>query len=131
MPRVLICDRLETSGLELLEAARLEVDNRPGLTGEALCKAFTVGAERFEVVAVNVQRADRRAAHDQRQRQRTVDVQPERLLREARKTSIKDGASPRWREETTKSTNQTNIPYDENAHHLTRRVGGLALHRPG
>src|SRR5437870_6791897 len=36
MPRVLICDHLETSGLELLEAARLEVDNRPGLTGEAL-----------------------------------------------------------------------------------------------
>jgi len=30
-----------------------------GLTGEALCKAFAVGAEGFEVVAVDVQRADR------------------------------------------------------------------------
>ena len=31
MPRVLICDRLESSGVELLLAAGLEVDNRPGL----------------------------------------------------------------------------------------------------
>ena len=36
MPRVLICDKLEAAGLELLKQAGLEVDNRPGLTLAAL-----------------------------------------------------------------------------------------------
>jgi D-3-phosphoglycerate dehydrogenase len=36
MPRVLICDKLEPAGLELLKAAGVDVDNRPGLVGEAL-----------------------------------------------------------------------------------------------
>lgn len=40
MPRVLICDKLETAGVELLTAAGIEVDNRPGLTGEALQTAL-------------------------------------------------------------------------------------------
>jgi len=39
MFRVLICDKLETSGIELLTAAGIEVDNRPGLTGDALKEA--------------------------------------------------------------------------------------------
>jgi D-3-phosphoglycerate dehydrogenase / 2-oxoglutarate reductase len=40
MPRVFISDKLEASGLELLEQAGLEVDNRPGLSGDALKEAL-------------------------------------------------------------------------------------------
>src|SRR6516164_7232683 len=40
MPRVLICDKLETSGTELLSQSGLEVDNRPGLTGAQLQEAL-------------------------------------------------------------------------------------------
>lgn len=40
MPRVLICDKLEESGLDLLKAAGLEVDNRPGLAGAELQSAL-------------------------------------------------------------------------------------------
>src|SRR5262245_4482288 len=40
MPRVLICDKLEAAGLDLLDRAGLEVDNRPGLTGAALQEAL-------------------------------------------------------------------------------------------
>ena len=40
MPRVLICDKLEAAGVELLTAAGIEVDNRPGLTGDALRDAL-------------------------------------------------------------------------------------------
>src|SRR5262245_46144958 len=40
MPRVLICDKLEPAGLDLLKGAGLEVDNRPGLTGDALKEAL-------------------------------------------------------------------------------------------
>src|SRR4051794_12439299 len=40
MPRVLIADKLEASGIELLKAAGLEVDNRPGLKGDELKKAL-------------------------------------------------------------------------------------------
>jgi D-3-phosphoglycerate dehydrogenase len=40
MPRVLICDKLEASGLEMLAAAGLEVDNRNGLKGAALQEAI-------------------------------------------------------------------------------------------
>jgi D-3-phosphoglycerate dehydrogenase len=40
MPRVLICDALESSGAEMLERAGLEVDNRPGLTGDKLIAAI-------------------------------------------------------------------------------------------
>jgi D-3-phosphoglycerate dehydrogenase len=40
MPRVLICDKLESSGLDLLKLAGLEVDNRPGLKGEELKAAL-------------------------------------------------------------------------------------------
>ena len=40
MPRVLICDKLEPSGLELLRQAGLEVDNRPGLKGDDLKAAL-------------------------------------------------------------------------------------------
>ncbi|HLW67504.1 MAG TPA: phosphoglycerate dehydrogenase [Gemmataceae bacterium] len=40
MPRVLICDKLESSGTELLQHAGLEVDNRPGLTGTQLQQAL-------------------------------------------------------------------------------------------
>jgi D-3-phosphoglycerate dehydrogenase len=39
MPRVLICDKLEAAGLDLLTAAGLEVDNRPGLKGDDLTSA--------------------------------------------------------------------------------------------
>jgi D-3-phosphoglycerate dehydrogenase len=39
MPRVLICDKLESSGVDLLKQAGFEVDNRPGLTGDALKEA--------------------------------------------------------------------------------------------
>src|SRR5437763_10024431 len=41
MPRVLICDKLEAAGLDLLTAAGLEVDNRPGLAGAELADALS------------------------------------------------------------------------------------------
>jgi D-3-phosphoglycerate dehydrogenase len=40
MPRVLISDKLEAPGLDLLRQASLELDNRPGLTGAALEEAL-------------------------------------------------------------------------------------------
>lgn len=40
MPRVLIADKLETAGVELLSRAGLQVDNRPGLKGEELKAAL-------------------------------------------------------------------------------------------
>ena len=40
MPRVLICDKLEPAGIDLLTGAGLEVDNRPGLAGDALKAAL-------------------------------------------------------------------------------------------
>jgi D-3-phosphoglycerate dehydrogenase len=40
MPRVLICDKLEPSGLDLLKHSGLEVDNRPGLNGDELSAAL-------------------------------------------------------------------------------------------
>src|SRR5437764_7811480 len=40
MPRVLISDKLEAPGLDLLRQAGLELDNRLGLTGVALQEAF-------------------------------------------------------------------------------------------
>ena len=40
MPRVLIADKLEASGLDLLKQAGIELDNRPGLTGAALQEAL-------------------------------------------------------------------------------------------
>jgi D-3-phosphoglycerate dehydrogenase / 2-oxoglutarate reductase len=40
MPRVLIADKLEPSGLDLLQQAGIELDNRPGLTGEPLKEAL-------------------------------------------------------------------------------------------
>src|SRR5438270_7364713 len=40
MPRVLICDKLQPSGLDLLKQAGLEVDNRPGLKGDDLKAAL-------------------------------------------------------------------------------------------
>lgn len=40
MPRVLICDKLESAGLELLQKAGIDVDNRPGLEGQALQEAL-------------------------------------------------------------------------------------------
>ena len=40
MPRVLICDKLEHAGLELLRQAGLEVDDRPGLAGDPLLAAL-------------------------------------------------------------------------------------------
>src|SRR5436305_676853 len=39
MPRVLIADKLESSGLDLLKQAGIELDNRPGLSGDALKEA--------------------------------------------------------------------------------------------
>ncbi|VTR98274.1 d-3-phosphoglycerate dehydrogenase : D-3-phosphoglycerate dehydrogenase OS=Singulisphaera acidiphila (strain ATCC BAA-1392 / DSM 18658 / VKM B-2454 / MOB10) GN=Sinac_6245 PE=3 SV=1: 2-Hacid_dh: 2-Hacid_dh_C [Gemmata massiliana] len=44
MPRVLIADKLEAPGIELLKAAGLEVDNRPGLKADEL-KAAIRGAD--------------------------------------------------------------------------------------
>src|SRR5262245_26952005 len=44
MPRVLIADKLEVTGIELLTAAGIEVDNRPGLKGDEL-KAAIRGAD--------------------------------------------------------------------------------------
>lgn len=40
MPRVLICDKLESAGVDILTAAGIEVDNRPGLKGAALQEAL-------------------------------------------------------------------------------------------
>ncbi|MDY3557074.1 phosphoglycerate dehydrogenase [Gemmata sp. JC717] len=40
MARVLIADKLESSGIELLQAAGIEVDNRPGLKGDELKAAI-------------------------------------------------------------------------------------------
>ncbi|MBM3980290.1 MAG: phosphoglycerate dehydrogenase [Planctomycetes bacterium] len=40
MPRVLIADKLEAAGVELLAAAGIEVDNRPGLKGDDLKAAI-------------------------------------------------------------------------------------------
>jgi D-3-phosphoglycerate dehydrogenase len=40
MPRVLICDKLETQGIQLLRDAGIEVDERAGLTGAALQEAL-------------------------------------------------------------------------------------------
>ncbi len=40
MSRVLIADKLESPGIELLRAAGLEVDNRPGLKGDELKSAL-------------------------------------------------------------------------------------------
>jgi len=40
MPHVFVSDKLETSGLEMLASAGLELDNRPGLAGAALHEAL-------------------------------------------------------------------------------------------
>jgi D-3-phosphoglycerate dehydrogenase len=40
MPRVLISDKLESSGVELLRQAGFEIDDRSGLTGDALQEAL-------------------------------------------------------------------------------------------
>ena len=40
MPRVFIADKLEIAGIELLTTSGIEVDNRPGLTGDALLSAL-------------------------------------------------------------------------------------------
>jgi len=40
MPRVLLCDKLETAGVEILRKAGFEIDNRPGLSGDALREAL-------------------------------------------------------------------------------------------
>ena len=40
MPRVLIADKLESTGIELLTTAGIEVDNRPGLKGDELKAAL-------------------------------------------------------------------------------------------
>src|SRR5262245_54828477 len=40
MPRVLIADKLESTGIELLTAAGIEIDNRPGLKGDELKAAI-------------------------------------------------------------------------------------------
>jgi len=40
MPRVLICDKLEAPGLDLLRQAGIELDDRHGLTGAALQEAI-------------------------------------------------------------------------------------------
>src|SRR5260370_18695056 len=39
MPRVLICDKLESPGLDLLRQAGIELDERHGLKGDALAEA--------------------------------------------------------------------------------------------
>jgi D-3-phosphoglycerate dehydrogenase / 2-oxoglutarate reductase len=40
MPRVLICDKLEAAGLEILSKAGIELDNRPGMKGAELIAAL-------------------------------------------------------------------------------------------
>ena len=45
MPRVLIADKLEAAGVELLTAAGIEVDNRPGLKGDELKAALRAASQ--------------------------------------------------------------------------------------
>jgi D-3-phosphoglycerate dehydrogenase len=40
MPRVLICDKLEAAGLDILARAGIDLDNRPGLRGAELAAAL-------------------------------------------------------------------------------------------
>src|SRR5262245_63393132 len=40
MPRVLICDKLEAAGLDILQKAGIDLDNRPGLKGTDLVAAI-------------------------------------------------------------------------------------------
>jgi D-3-phosphoglycerate dehydrogenase len=40
MPRVLICDKLEAAGLDILQRAGIDLDNRPGLKGPDLLAAL-------------------------------------------------------------------------------------------
>src|SRR5437764_15407100 len=40
MPRVIICDKLEAPGVDLLRQAGIELDERHGLTGTALQEAL-------------------------------------------------------------------------------------------
>jgi D-3-phosphoglycerate dehydrogenase len=40
MPRVLICDKLEAAGLDILTKAGIDLDNRPGLKGPELAAAL-------------------------------------------------------------------------------------------
>src|SRR5262245_66630890 len=40
MPRVLICDKLESAGIDLMKQAGLDIDNRPGLKGDELVAAL-------------------------------------------------------------------------------------------
>src|SRR5262245_3924513 len=40
MPRVLICDKLESAGIDLMKQAGLDIDNRPGLKGDELAAAL-------------------------------------------------------------------------------------------
>ncbi|QVL30507.1 phosphoglycerate dehydrogenase [Telmatocola sphagniphila] len=40
MPKVLLCDKLEGQGLEILKSGGLEIDNRPGLKGDELQAAL-------------------------------------------------------------------------------------------
>ncbi len=40
MPSVLICDKLEGAGLDILRDGGIEIDNRPGLTGAELIQAL-------------------------------------------------------------------------------------------
>ena len=40
MPRVFLSDKLEGAGLQLLQDAHLEIDNRPGLKGAELIAAM-------------------------------------------------------------------------------------------
>src|SRR5438876_12192266 len=40
MPRVLVCDKLEAAGLEMLRQAGIELDERIGLKGDALKEAI-------------------------------------------------------------------------------------------
>lgn len=40
MPRVYLCDNMESEGLAILHKADLEIDNRPGLIGDELKKAL-------------------------------------------------------------------------------------------
>src|SRR5438132_10373727 len=40
MPRILICDKLEAPGLDLLRQAGIDLDERAGLTGDALKEAI-------------------------------------------------------------------------------------------
>jgi len=40
MPRVLICDQLESAGLDILNRAGIDLDNRPGLKGPDLAAAL-------------------------------------------------------------------------------------------